>query len=224
MTVSCMSTSEHDTVILVNVTVDTDTPTTPGRTPAVEASAVVDAAEALLGESGFDGMSVRRIAEAVGVSRQVVYTHFGGMNGLLDEIHQRLSQRLMDSVAAVSEPDGTTVHLLAAAAGYRSVARRWPEAYQLVFERPVPDYVIGSAAEQFGLESFGHVVDACEAWLRVTADVDRPRRSDSIDLARAVWSTTHGFVVLERVGFADPADTDRLCDRALRALLAGWHA
>ncbi|MEM9747555.1 MAG: TetR/AcrR family transcriptional regulator [Actinomycetota bacterium] len=195
-----------------------------GRSPSVSADAVVDAAEVLLAEAGFDGMSVRRIADAVGVSRQVVYTHFGGMDGLLDELHRRLSQRLIDAATSVSEPTGTTAHLLAATAGYRSVARRWPDAYQLVFERPVADYSIGPDAERFGLESFGHVVDAAEAWLRVTAEVGRPRRSDAIDLARAVWSTAHGFVVLERVGFADPSDTDRLCDRAIRAILAGWHA
>lgn len=235
-----MSTSEHDAVILVNVTLATDidaaepaTPAEPaapgepagrgGRSPAVPAEAVVDAADDLLATSGFDGMSVRRIADAVGVSRQVVYTHFGGMDGLLDELHQRLSRRLVASVEAVTEPAGTTAHLLAAVAGYRSVARRWPESYQLVFERPVADYEIGPAAAQLGLDAFGHIIDAADSWLRMTAHVDDPRRSDAIDLARAVWSATHGFVVLERVGFADPADTDRLCDRAIRAILAGWY-
>ncbi|MEM8746309.1 MAG: helix-turn-helix domain-containing protein, partial [Actinomycetota bacterium] len=75
-----------------------------GRSPSVSADAVVDAAEVLLAEAGFDGMSVRRIADAVGVSRQVVYTHFGGMDGLLDELHRRLSQRLIDAATSVSEP------------------------------------------------------------------------------------------------------------------------
>ena len=66
----------------------------------VTADHVTDAAERLLREGGFDAMSVRAVGERLGVSRQVVYTHFGGVDGLLDALHERASGYLAGSVGA----------------------------------------------------------------------------------------------------------------------------
>ena len=68
----------------------------------VTADHVIDAAERLLREGGFDAMSVRAVGERLGVSRQVVYTHFGGVDGLLDALHVRASGYLARSVGAVA--------------------------------------------------------------------------------------------------------------------------
>ncbi|MEM8619113.1 MAG: TetR/AcrR family transcriptional regulator [Actinomycetota bacterium] len=194
------------------------------RQPSVSTDAVLDTAERLLRKHGFDGISVRRIAEELGASRQVVYTHFAGMNGLLDELHRRLSRRLIDAVDAVDAPGGTITHLVGAAAAYRATARRWPELYQLVFERPITDYEIGPAAVAEGVHSFEMIIDIAAQWLHITAGVADPSRRAAVDLARAMWSSLHGFVVLERVGFATPVDTDRLSEQSVVALLDGWSA
>ncbi len=183
---------------------------------------MLDAAESLLAGGGFDGLSVRHVADAVGASRQVVYTHFGGMDGLLDALHRRLSERLAEAVDAVDAPPGTTRHVLEAAAVYRRVARTHPELYQLVFEQPVAEYVAGDVATADGRRSFGTIVALAEAWLRTTRSIAKPSGEESMALARALWSSTHGFVVLERVGFATPDDTDELSERALASMLAGW--
>ena len=45
---------------------------------------------------------------------------------------------------------------------------------------------------------------------------------DATELARAVWTAGHGFVVLERAGYATIDETDRLAAATVRALLAGW--
>ncbi|MEO1057443.1 MAG: TetR/AcrR family transcriptional regulator [Actinomycetota bacterium] len=192
-----------------------------GRRPAVAAATVLDTAETLLDHDGFDGISVRRLADAVGVSRQVVYTHFGGMNGLLDALHERLSARLTAAVGAIDATPGTSDYLLAGAAAYRHAARRWPELYQLVFERPVPEYTIGADAAAAGLRSFEPIVTMASEWLQANGRT-RARRAEAIDLARSMWSSLHGFIVLERVGFATEAETDRISQRAIEALLAGW--
>ncbi len=184
---------------------------------------MLDAAETLLDHDGFDGISVRRLADAVGVSRQVVYTHFGGMNGLLDALHERLSRRLTEAMDAVDATPGTTEYLLAGAAGYRHAARRWPELYQLVFERPVPDYVVGTDTAAASVRSFEPIVTMSGDWLRTHGQPDATR-INAIDLARSMWSSLHGFIVLERVGFATEPETDRLSQRAIEALLRGWTA
>ena len=60
------------------------------------------------------------------------------------------------------------------------------------------------------------------AWLTRARGGVEPKPAESIALARAIWSATHGFVVVERVGFAAPAETDELSDRAIAAMLDGW--
>lgn len=205
-------------------TADRSTP--PGRRPALERAAVVDVAESLLDDGGFERLSVRHLAERLGVSRQVVYTHFGGVDGLLDALHERGSAYLSEALAATGDDADRTDHIVAATLAYLEVARRHPHLYRLVFEQPVPDYVPSSAARRVGRTSFGHVVVATDAWLRgvATAVPDDPSTWDpaAVDLARATWTSAHGFAVLERVGYADRAETDRLVVTAVRAMLDGW--
>lgn len=216
-------TFKHDTVILDKVTRATPATPNPGRRPAIAADEVLDIAETLLDDGGFDALSVRRIADAAGASRQVVYTNFGGMDGLLDGLHRRLSTRLASVVDGVEPDPGTLEHILDATASYRTAARRWPHLYQLAFERPVADYAVGPEALADGRRSFGRIVQAAAAWLTRRDPATPPTEQRSIELARTLWSTTHGFVVLERVGFASTDETDDLSDRAIRALLMSWE-
>lgn len=187
---------------------------------------VVDAAEQLLRAGGFESLSVRAVGERLGVSRQVVYTHFGGVDGLLDALHRRASRYLSESVGAVPAEPGTVEHFVGATRSYIDVAREHPHLYQLLFGQPVADYRPSSEASRAGRASFGHIVVSADAWLHgsagsVPADEATWDR-DATELARAVWTAGHGFVVLERAGYATVDETDRLAAATVRALLAGW--
>lgn len=204
----------------LNVSDTARRPAATRRRPALTDLDVLDEAERLLGEGGFEALSARRLADALGASRQVVYTHFDGMHGLFDALHQRLSDRLTDAVVTAGDDPGSTDHLLAATAGYRHIARTWPELYQLVFERPVADYRPGVEAVRVSRACFGHVIAGCGAWLDRHG---RPGDDGGLALARALMSATHGFMTLERVGLATPAETEELSGRTITALLDGWR-
>ncbi|SCD83349.1 transcriptional regulator, TetR family [Streptomyces sp. DvalAA-14] len=53
---------------------------------------------ALFAERGFEGTSVEEIAHQAGVSKPVVYEHFGGKEGLYAVVVDREMQRLLDMV------------------------------------------------------------------------------------------------------------------------------
>lgn len=189
-------------------------------TDRVTADAVLAAAERVVEEEGFAALSVRRIGTELGVSRQVVYTHFGGMDGLLEALHVRTAGDLGSRVAALEEEPGTVAHVLAAGRVYVDEARRRPRLFELAFGRPVPGYEPDEVALAAARSSFGPIIAAARAWLAasgVTAD-----QAEEVELARVFWATAHGHVTIELAGHAEPATTDRLVDRALRALLAGW--
>ena len=59
----------------------------------------------LLAERGYDGTSVEEVAARAGVSKPVVYEHFGGKEGLylavFEEMERRLLAQLMPGIAGV---------------------------------------------------------------------------------------------------------------------------
>jgi AcrR family transcriptional regulator len=77
---------------------------------------LLDVGRRLFAAKGFDGTSVEEIAEKAGVSKPVVYEHFGGKEGLYAVVVDREVRRLLDRVTA-SLSDGHPRVLLEQAAG-----------------------------------------------------------------------------------------------------------
>ncbi|MEV5559299.1 helix-turn-helix domain-containing protein [Nonomuraea wenchangensis] len=135
------------------------------RKKAATRAAILDAATALFLERGFDGVSVREIADKADVSPKTVFTHFPQKEALVfsdeDERHARL-------VAAVTgRAPGTTIsgalkaHYLAEIAAMRSGPQR--QILTLMEETPaLVDYaekmwfrhegaLVAAITEEFGL-------------------------------------------------------------------------
>jgi AcrR family transcriptional regulator len=68
---------------------------------------LLDVARALFAEKGFDATSVEELAHRAGVSKPVVYEHFGGKDGVYAIVVDREMARLLDLITrALSLPDG----------------------------------------------------------------------------------------------------------------------
>lgn len=59
---------------------------------------LMEVASSLFAEKGLEGTSVEEIAATAGVSKPVVYEHFGGKEGAYDAIVERESRMLHDSI------------------------------------------------------------------------------------------------------------------------------
>jgi AcrR family transcriptional regulator len=67
---------------------------------------LLDVGRALFAERGFDGASIEEIASRAGVSKPVVYEHFGGKEGLYAVVVDREMEHLLDRVtSALRSPD-----------------------------------------------------------------------------------------------------------------------
>ncbi len=60
---------------------------------------LLDIGRTLFAERGYEGTSVEEIAHKAGVSKPVVYEHFGGKEGLYAVVVDREMRRLLDGVA-----------------------------------------------------------------------------------------------------------------------------
>lgn len=189
----------------------------------VSAGDVVAAAERIIETEGLDALSVRRVGDALGVSRQVVYTYFGGMHGLLSAIHVRASRDLAARVVDLEEEPGTLEQVLATGAVYAREARRRPRLFELAFGRPLPSYEPDEETLAIARETFQPIIDVATAWLDATGDPAHTDPRDAVQLARVLWSVAHGHVTLELAGHCEPALTDLLLARALEAVVTGWR-
>ena len=66
---------------------------------------LLDVGRSLFAERGYDGTAVEEIAARAGVSKPVVYEHFGGKEGLYAVVVDREVQRLMDDFAGALSAD-----------------------------------------------------------------------------------------------------------------------
>ena len=190
---------------------------------SVSADDVAAEAERIIEDDGLDALSVRHLGEALGVSRQVVYTHFGGMHGLLAALHIRTSRVLADRMTELEEEPGTLEHVLAAGAVYVSEARRRPRLFELAFGRPLPSYEPDEDTLATARETFDPIIEIARAWLDAR-DASQPSDPhEAVALAQVMWRVSHGHITLELAGHARPAQTDELLARALEALVTGWQ-
>jgi AcrR family transcriptional regulator len=102
------------------------------------------AALAVADEEGLDAVSMRSVAERVGVSAMALYPHVGSKEALLDGLVDVLLAELRASPAVVEVTDRDPwTRLTALAHELRALAHRHPSAFGLLLSRPsvTPDAV-----------------------------------------------------------------------------------
>ncbi|MFG1977329.1 TetR/AcrR family transcriptional regulator [Nonomuraea fuscirosea] len=135
------------------------------RKKAATRAAILDAATALFLERGFDGVSVREIADQADVSPKTVFTHFPQKEALVfgdeDERHERLVAAVRDRAPGSSISDALKAHYLAEIAAMRTGPQR--RILALMEETPAlidyaekmwfrhEDALVAAIVEEFGL-------------------------------------------------------------------------
>jgi len=96
---------------------------------------ILDQALALVDERGLAAMSMRAVAERVGLTSMALYPYVGGKDALLDGLVDLLNLELGDEVGDNGEPDWRH-RLRALGRAVRALAGRHPGAFPLLLNRP----------------------------------------------------------------------------------------
>ena len=182
---------------------------------------ILDAAELLFIAEGYEGATIRKIADAVGVSSAALYMHFADKACILREISKRTLEHLLarnQEIAA--RPLDPALRVREMLEAYMSWGLEHPNAYQLVYSAPRPPSA-GFLPEDTGdlsvqcYEIFADVV-------REIAALGRLRVGAADAAAQAFWMGCHGVVALlcARPAF-DWADANELSKTTLDALMLG---
>ena len=149
---------------------------------------IVTAARELLDQHGTDALTMRRLAERLGVRAPSLYKHLPDKAALEVAVIvtglEDLATALDRARHAAEEP------ATALAAAYRAFALAHPHLYLLMTNRPLPREQLPASVED----------QAAAPVLQTLGNLAR---------ARAFWAFAHGMVVLELAGrFPPDADLD----------------
>jgi AcrR family transcriptional regulator len=101
---------------------------------------LLDVTAEIVVEQGFQAASIQAVARAAGISRPIVYEHFGDLPGLLEALVKREMKRAHEQVTAtalenLSEGNPTEL-MLTSLRAYLSAVERNPNTWRLVLTPP----------------------------------------------------------------------------------------
>jgi AcrR family transcriptional regulator len=101
---------------------------------------LLDATKGIVAEHGFHAVSIEAVAREAGISRPIVYEHFGDLAGLLEALIDRESARALGQLAQVLPADlaagDPREQLLTGLRGYLEAVNSDPVTWRLVLMPP----------------------------------------------------------------------------------------
>ena len=160
---------------------------------------ILNEAGELFLEQGYEGFSMRRVAERIGYSATTIYRYYEDKDDLLfavvNEGFSEFARQLKEAAEGLSGP---LKRLEALWQAYVEFGLKNPVYYQMMFMQRA-DLLFERQREQTRpmIESF----DALQSAVRAAMDAGVMKRGDVETYSRVIWSLVHGVTAL---ALADP--------------------
>lgn len=174
---------------------------------------ILEAAQRLFLENGYEKVSIRNIADAIEYSPATIYLYYKDKNELLFALHQHGFAKMVAEFAPLLHVKDPFERLKEMGRSYIRFAVENPELFDLMFIMNAPmdkldteDWVEGDQA--FGL--LMQVVQDC-----INAGIFKPR--DVRVVAMMIWSGIHGYTALflrKRLGMFAECDREPIMEEA----------
>jgi len=174
-------------------------------------AAIVAAGRRLLEERGTDALTMRDVADAVGVRTPSLYKRVRGRSDLVRLILENVADELTAELDAAASGGDPVADLRAMTAAYRGFAHANPVAYTLMY---APQAVPGATARSLRSSS---------TFLRVVAELAGPGRA--LPAARTIVAWANGFIAMELAGaFRLGGDVQQAWEFGLDRIIAAVRA
>lgn len=178
---------------------------------------ILDAARELFVTEGFEGVSMRKVAEKIEYSPTAIYVHFADKQELFRELcHQdyaRLAEVFQSSVISTDPIE----RLKQIGAIYIDFGTRYPNHYTFMFMTPHPPH----EPDEEDREMMGNPEMDAYAFLKwavqqaIDAGCFREELTDAELISQTLWASVHGVISLHIAKGCDPwVDWRPLQDRA----------
>ena len=176
---------------------------------------LITAATEMIKESGIEGISLRKLAAKVGVSRTAPYHHFKDKNELLCAIAEqgfrnRLSHLEEQYSNKAEQTKTSTLQLKHYMLDYLKFAQDNPELYELMFGRTIwKQQIANESLKSAAYPSFNHQLEVTKQW-QAKGLLDA--NANSLRLSQVIWGTLHGVAKLLIDGiYTDSAQVEEIC-------------
>lgn len=179
-------------------------------------ASLLSTAKVMLKESGVEGLSLRKLADRVGVSRTAPYHHFKDKNDLLCAIaeegfvHWQQTAREIFAKAELTVREKYRQFFF----GYINYAMNNPELYDLMFGRAIwKQNTATEGLRAVAYPSFQFQVKMTRQWQEQGL---MAKDQDTLRFAQVSWGTMHGIARLLIDGiYADSSHIEEMCECAV---------
>ena len=179
------------------------------------------AATNMVNEHGVDGLSLRKLAEQVGVSRTATYHHFKDKHDLLCAVAAQgfLTWQAIEQTIFSAENLEPQERYRQFVYGYIDFAAKNPALYDLMFGRSLwANGQSNKALRDIAYPCFQNQVDMTKSWQEKGI---LPKGEKTLRLAQVTWGTMHGIARLLIDGiYADAHNIEEMCDCAVNLFLS----
>ena len=162
---------------------------------------------------GYEGVTMRQLAEALGCSPKTPYRYFKDKADILATVRAQAFAKFSDALeeAAASAPDDPVLRGQRVGEAYHRFAMKNPHAYRIMFDIEAP---IDDKHPDLGPQ-------ASRAAKYITQQAEQMAKAGVIDVdptlfGWSMWAATHGLVMLQQAGMLEHAPDYRT--------LATFHA
>jgi AcrR family transcriptional regulator len=145
----------------------------------------------ILKRDGPNALTVRRVAEDVNASTKLIYTHFGGKNGLFEAVYLESFAALTKAFKKCLVDEEPNQQLLRVTRAYRDFALSEPDLYSVMFGDLGVGWEVPLQARRQAWQSFKTMRDVLSRCLT------KENESESERAAYLLWAAMHGVVSLE---------------------------
>jgi len=182
---------------------------------------ILDATTDLLLETGHaKEVSIRSVAQRVGVTPPSIYLHFTDKDALLDAVCARYFEKLDEEMQAAAADQSSAIDALRAQGlAYVRFAVKTPELYRIA---TMGEGRAGSDVDvMLNNSAFVHIRNTVESLM---AEGILPR-NDSTTIALGLWTAAHGVAaMLISRPYLPWGEKEEFADRVLKAVVVGETA
>lgn len=168
---------------------------------------LIEQALEILEQQGVSALSMRALADRIGVSRSALYHHFKNKEDLLSAIagqgFRHLNSLIEQSLGQTSDEQDTPQngqshlayreHVFKAVSGYLSFATEHAAQYDLMFGKALWNTQQETAFQRYAKDCFRHFVELFE---RMQEREQLSQNEPPLRLAQIFWSSLHGLAKL----------------------------
>lgn len=183
--------------------------------------AIVGAARRLLTDGGLEAVTLRRVADSLGVTAPALYAHVSDKRDLLQAVAEAEFGALIERFEAIDEP-APIDRIRALSRAYVAYARENPALFRVMFLFP-PELSLGAGTgQELPLATKAFTIPAAATEQAIAEGL---LAGDPLMAALTAWCCIHGVATVLQLGFAFDSDTEEaLIDSAIETMIAGLQA